>query len=205
MPVQEFRLPPPRLGKLLCSPGGRATAIIASCVLATLVITVTVAQKVVDHEKQTVLNAHAKRVLERAGDVADHVTSILRKARRLDTAPCSAEDLDQLRTLNFESRFVRDVVRLEHGAMTCSAAWGRLDKAFQLPPSHHGTAPFRFWRDIKIAPGADVRSDITARGSIAVVTAPGAFDRLEPTVQDVAKLAGMSAMKLPRFDGHLTL
>lgn len=163
-------------GKTLRIAGSRTAAIVVICMLTTLTITLTVAQKVIDHERIAALDAHTRRVLDHAGDVAEQSAFILRQALRLDTVPCSTQDLDQLRILSFESRFVRDVVRLESAAVVCSAAWGRMKQPFPLPVAHHGIAPYRFWRDVKTSPIGDVRADITAYGSVAVVAAPGAFD-----------------------------
>lgn len=162
------------------------TVIIATCMFFTCALALAAAQKLIDHERTAELDTLAKRVLTRAGDVADQVGFILLKARRLDAQPCSPRDLDQLRVLSFESRFVRDVVRLENSAITCSAAWGQLAPSFKLPAPHHGIAPYRFWRDIHTAPIGGVRSDLTAYGSVGVVTAPGAFDDLgitNPSIQ----------------------
>jgi len=167
---------PLSFGKTLRIAGSRTAAVLAICVLTTLAITLTVAQKVMDHEKTAALDAHARRVLEHAGHVAEQSASILRKALQLDTVPCSTEDLEQLRVLSFESRFVRDVMRLEGATVACSAAWGRMKQPFSLPVAHHGIAPYRFWRDVNTSPVGHVRADITAHGAVAVVTAPGAFD-----------------------------
>lgn len=152
----------------------------------TLATTLVAAQKLIDRANIATLHEHATRILVRAVDIADQTDLILQKARSLDTVPCSAADLDQLRLLSFHSRFVRDVARLEKGAIACSAAWGSLSTPFALPAPHHAIAPFRFWRDIISTPIGEVQSDMTAHGAMAVVTAPGAFDGVgfaDPTIK----------------------
>lgn len=179
-------MPSPDFSKSLRTKDRCKTVIIAACMFFTCAAALAIAQKLVDHERTAALDALAQRVLLRAGDIADQAGFILLKARRLDAQPCSPRDLDQLRVLSFESRFVRDVVRLENSAITCSAAWGQLAPSFKLPAPHHGIAPYRFWRDINTSPIGDVRSDLTAYGSVGVVTAPGAFDDLgitDPSIQ----------------------
>ena len=163
-------------GKVLGSSGRHTQVILIASMVVTLATTLVVAQKLVDRGKIATLHEHATRILVRAVDIADQTDLILQKARSLDTVPCSAEDLDQLRLLSFHSRFVRDVARLEKGAIACSAAWGSLATPFALPAPHHAIAPFRFWRDITSTPIGEVQSDMTAHGAMAVVTAPGAFD-----------------------------
>ena len=182
----------PNLGESHRFANARKLLMIAACMFLMLAMTLLVAQKIIDHERTSVLEEQAKRFLNRAGDIAEQSTFILRKARSLEFAPCSAQDLDQLRVLSFESRFVRDVVRLENRSITCSAAWGRLEETFKLPAPHHGIAPYRFWRDINTSPTGNVHSDLTSHGSVAVVTAPGAFDDLGATDSSVQTLVTSS-------------
>ncbi|MEG0226933.1 MAG: EAL domain-containing protein [Comamonas sp.] len=169
MPLSVF-------GKVLGSSGRHTQVILIASMAVTLATTLVAAQKLIDRANIATLHEHATRILVRAVDIADQTDLILQKARSLDTVPCSAADLDQLRLLSFHSRFVRDVARLEKGAIACSAAWGSLSTPFALPAPHHAIAPFRFWRDIISTPIGEVQSDMTAHGAMAVVTAPGAFD-----------------------------
>jgi sensor c-di-GMP phosphodiesterase-like protein len=163
-------------GKVLGSSGRHTQVILITSMVLTLAATLVAAQKLIDRGKIATLHAHATRILERAIEVADQTDLILQKARSLETEPCSAEDLDQLRLLSFHSRFVRDVARLEKGGIACSAAWGRLATPFALPAPHHAMASWRFWRDITSTPIGGMQSDMTAHGAMAVMAAPGAFD-----------------------------
>lgn len=154
--------------------------------VVTYVVTLVIAQLVIDQWKAAELKSHAGRILERADAVADQTTHVLEQARQLETSPCSAEDLEQLRILSFQERFVRDVARLRGGSIVCSAAWGVLMPPHALPEPFHSIGPFRFWRDINAAPIEQVQSDMTASGSVAVVAAPGNFEDVgfyDPDIQ----------------------
>jgi len=144
------------------------------------------AQHLLDARQAEGLRRTADRVLAHSVTVADQSTTVLEHAAAIDLPPCSHPDIDAMRLLGFESKFVRDVGRLQAGRVVCSAAWGVLEVPLQLPAPEHGMRGYRFWRSTAVSPVGEVRADVTAQGSIFVVTAPGSFDDIglnDPSVR----------------------
>lgn len=175
----ELFMPSSILHKIFTISIGRPSIVAVISIVISVVVALVIVQKFFDRNEMQILEGHAIRILARAVDIADQSDAVLQKAQRLSTAPCSEADIDQLRILSFESRFVRDVVRIEDGTIVCSAAWAQLKDPLVLPIPNHQVGPYRIWRLIQSSPIGGLLADVTARGAVASVTAPGAFDGID--------------------------
>ena len=83
------------------------------------------------------------QVLSQAEDVAAASANALHRLQESTSAPCSAGDIETLRFLTFNARYLRDMGRLIDGKFACSAAWGQLEVPQPMPPPSMDRPPFK--------------------------------------------------------------
>jgi len=181
-------MPRTLLATLLDTSQRRARLLVAITSGLGLLATLSVAQYAVDQRARDRVDQRNLTVLNRAADIAERSTDVLARALALRVRPCSREDLLELRIMAFESRFVRDVARIQRGAVRCTAAWGVLDAPMALPPPHSARGAYRFWKDMPTSQTPRIRADLMATGDVMVTTAPGAFDGIEAVGEAAASL-----------------
>jgi sensor c-di-GMP phosphodiesterase-like protein len=71
---------------------------------------------------------YATEFLRQDDIIASEVSSALRQANVVQGEPCSDADMAMLRGLLFQSLYLKDVGRLDKGALVCSALGGRMPK-----------------------------------------------------------------------------
>lgn len=118
------------------------------------------------------------QVLSQAEDVAAASANALHRLQESTSAPCSAGDIETLRFLTFNARYLRDMGRLIDGKFACSAAWGQLDVPQPMPPPSVDRPPLRLWTGIANPADPRLITDFAAEGNAFVVTSPTAFASL---------------------------
>lgn len=122
------------------------------------------------------LQAYNFQLLQRAAAVAEEGQQVLERFRH-DAGPCSPADLARLREALFYARYLGDIARVRDGRLACSAIWGALGAPAELPPGgFRDPRGYRFWRDTAHPMAPSLQGDIAANDTMAVFTAPDAFD-----------------------------
>jgi sensor c-di-GMP phosphodiesterase-like protein len=102
------------------------------------------------------------------------VTGVLETLDRLQTTPCSAEDLAKLRSIVVGSTIIHDIVRGDHGRLACSAVFGVAD--ISIPdlgkPGFALSADQTIWRDAVLPAVPGRRFTIVGHGNAYVVVLP---------------------------------
>lgn len=130
------------------------------------------------HSDRTWLARFNDQVLSKAEDVASASANTLHQLQEPTSPPCSAGDIERLRFLTFNARYLRDMGRLIDGKFACSAAWGQLDVPQPMPPASMDRPPFRLWTGIANPADPRLITDFAAEGNAFVVTSPTAFASL---------------------------
>jgi len=175
---------------------GRAPFVTLTAI-AVLGVTLLTAQAMLVQRDRAVLDAYADRLLLQAESVAAASSLTLEHADALTTAPCTREDLAELRLLAFKSRYVRDVGRLHEDRLICSAAWGILANPAPMPEPDRRVRGYRLWGGVSGIVDARVAADMSAKGDVIVTTSPSAFDRVDQVER------GMGALVLTRDARHV--
>lgn len=144
--------------------------------ISSLLLDQVIAVQIVDAQLRT----YAEGLLTHALDVAHASRRALVDVNTSGRALCSDKDLDAMRRLSFTSEYLRDVGRLQDGKIACTALWGRLSPAIQLPPAQRiqdGGA--LLWADVENIGSLKVKVSMSSQGTGIVFTAPTAFKAYE--------------------------
>ncbi|MEC5342003.1 EAL domain-containing protein [Brenneria populi] len=134
-----------------------------------------VGQMVIARIDQNKLNNYGAALIRRANDVAMQSVRAMDDAEYVAPAPCSDDDLFQLRFLVYKYRYLLDIARLRDGELICSAGRGVLPLPEPLPKPDLVEKNIGFWRAAKGPLDPRIEVDIASRGDIAVFTSPDAF------------------------------
>jgi sensor c-di-GMP phosphodiesterase-like protein len=122
------------------------------------------------------LAGHKSRLLAHALRVVQESHRLMAAATHA-AADCSESDIATLRVLLFNSTFIRDIGRIQDGMLTCSAAWGKLPEALQLPPPAFTLrSGLVLWVGAANIVDSRITGDMAASRDVVVFTAPGAFE-----------------------------
>jgi len=151
---------------------------------------------------------HAERVLDAAVSTARESIDTFRQSLRLQTEPCSAEDLKELRVLAFRSNDIRDVGRIQDDRVLCTGAWGLLAAPLALPPPTRITDSHRFWSEGPSIVDSRISTDMLSAGGVILFVAPTWFDnaaRLDGDIQSVVTTHDRSQVLRATADdvGHI--
>lgn len=125
------------------------------------------------------IESHAKVILNHAEMVAGNLTAALDELNNTSDESCGLTDLDTLKRVLYEYRFVKDAGRIKNNTITCSAMWGVIP-AFRLAGEGRLTKNnVRLWSAASsYFPGA-IKIDVSAKENSFVVTSPTAFAPFE--------------------------
>lgn len=124
--------------------------------------------------------SYAVSILNHSESIAKNLTSTLDKLNNLQGAICTPADLNSLKVISYDSRFVKDAGRIIDGNIICSAMWGNLPSPFHLQGDGLVTKNnVRLWNDVSSYFPSSTTLDISAKNKSFVVTSPTAFTRYE--------------------------
>lgn len=124
--------------------------------------------------------SYAASILNHSESIAENLTSTLDKINDLQSTICTPSDLNSLKIISYDSRFVKDAGRVIDGNIICSAMWGRIPKDFYLKGEGLLTKNnVRLWNDVPSYFPSATTLDIAAKNKSFVVTSPNAFTRYE--------------------------
>jgi len=151
---------------------------------------------------------HAERVLDAAVSTARESIDTFRQSLRLQTEPCSPEDLKELRVLAFRSNDIRDVGRIQDDRVLCTGAWGPLATPLALPPPTRITDSHQFWSEGPSIVDSRISTDMLSAGGVILFVAPTWFDdaaRLDEHIHSVVTTHDRSQVLRATADdvGHI--
>lgn len=121
-----------------------------------------------------------ERVRDHAVAVASAGATLVETLEAADRAPCSEDELGEMRRLEFETEFIDDIGRTSAGRLLCTAGWGVLDAPIRLPaPQRIEPNGFALWADVPSVLDDHLRVDMAARNGLIVFTSPWAFKRYD--------------------------
>lgn len=130
------------------------------------------------HTTRSRLGDYAARLLQHDEEIAAEVDTTLVKANASTAPPCSEPDITLLRQLTFESRFLKDVGRLQSGVLKCSAAMGQLSQELVLTGpdiiTAHGVS---IYRNHKLNMLSGVEAEIATWQDSEAVISPDIFSQ----------------------------
>jgi sensor c-di-GMP phosphodiesterase-like protein len=102
------------------------------------------------------------------------VTSVLASLDRLHDAPCSPQDLTNLRTIVIGSTIIQDIVRRDHDRLACSAVYGVADISIPAvaTPGFALNAEQMIWRDAELPVVPGHKFIIVGHGDAFVIVRP---------------------------------
>lgn len=125
------------------------------------------------------INSYANEVLSHAEIVAGNLTAALDELNDSPHEICAPPDLDALKKISYEYRFVKDAGRIENNSILCSAMWGVIPEFRLIGDSRLTKSKVTLWGGVSsYFPGA-VKIDLSAKGNSFVVTSPTAFAPFE--------------------------
>ncbi|WP_262121430.1 CSS-motif domain-containing protein, partial [Serratia ficaria] len=126
------------------------------------------------------LREYATDLLAHAAEVAQSSKAVLDIVNASNQQRCSDEELRELRYLAFQTAAIRDVGRIDHGRIICTAFGGKLGRPIMLPPAQRIQADgSMLWKSVPDIGGFRHNVDMAARGSAIVFTSPFAFEAYE--------------------------
>ncbi|HGW8790571.1 TPA: CSS-motif domain-containing protein, partial [Pseudomonas aeruginosa] len=94
------------------------------------------------------LRSYTERALERALEISSAADQMLREMNAGSAPACSDRDLEMLRSIVLESRFMSDVGRISGDRVMCTGVRGRLRAPWGLSaPDRVDAAGTRFWSE----------------------------------------------------------
>lgn len=154
---------------------GVVVIIIAAAVMFCLVA----AQAVIYFDDNNSSRRVAEFALVRSESVTRARQAAAEKALRAGGLPCSQRDIENLRLIAFRSSYISDLGRIMKGRLSCSALWGRLEGR-ELPPPAYDDGFIRVWRANDVGEGHYSDSNLIAQGDVFTLSAPTAFDWIDP-------------------------
>lgn len=134
------------------------------------------------------IESYANAVLNHAEMVAGNLTSALDELNNTSGELCGPPDLDTLKRVTYDYRFVKDAGRIENDTITCSAMWGIIP-AFRLVGDVRLTKNnVKLWGGVSSYFPSAVKVDISAKGNSFVITSPTAFAPFESPPAELSSL-----------------
>lgn len=122
------------------------------------------------------IDSNINNLLNHAENIAINQINALGAAEKIKDGECSLSDLKALRTIVFQSRYIRDIGKIKNGIVICSALWGRENGPYKLDGGRLTKNGFTIWDGHGGFEIFDTPTDITSIGSSFIVTSPDAFE-----------------------------
>lgn len=140
------------------------------------------------------LRSYTERALERALEISSAADQMLREMNAGSAPACSDRDLEMLRSIVLESRFMSDVGRISGDRVMCTGVRGRLRAPWGLSaPDRVDAAGTRFWTEGMPLPLQALPTGLVSRGNAVVFIAPHAYfdvDHPDPGISAAAVSSG---------------
>ncbi len=140
------------------------------------------------------LRSYTERALERALEISSAADQMLREMNAGSAPACSDRDLEMLRSIVLESRFMSDVGRISGDRVMCTGVRGRLRAPWGLSaPDRVDAAGTRFWSEGMPLPLQALPTGLVSRGNAIVFIAPHAYfdvDHPDPGISAAAVSSG---------------
>ncbi|MBG7026670.1 EAL domain-containing protein [Pseudomonas aeruginosa] len=122
------------------------------------------------------LASYTEMALERALEISSAADQMLAEMNAGNAPACGDRDLEMLRSIVLESRFMSDVGRISGNQVICTGVRGRLRAPWGLPaPDRVDRAGTRFWSEGMPLPLQVLPTGLVARGNAIVFIAPHAY------------------------------
>lgn len=122
------------------------------------------------------IETYSASLLNHAEMVAENLTTALDELNKLTSESCSPLDLDSMKLISYNYRFIKDSGRVIGNNVICSAMWGKISPAFHIEGEGQLTKNnARLWRSASSYFPSATKIDISAKGHSFVVTSPTAF------------------------------
>ena len=133
------------------------------------------------------IESYAASLLNHAEMVAGNLTAALDELNSLTGEICSPLDLNSIKIISYDYRFVKDSGRIIGNDVICSAMWGNISPAFHIEAVGQLTKNnARLWRSTPSYFPSAIKIDISAKGQSFVVTSPTAFAPYEHPSEGVS-------------------
>lgn len=166
-------------------------AVSAAVAVAAVVVALTVAQAFLYLQDSDVVGRIVDDTLARSEAITRSRKAAIDEAVKPGPVRCSAQDVDALKRITYQSTFISDLGRVSNGTLVCSGVWGTL--ALVLPPPSFARGPTRIWLGDALAGTPYAGTTLMAHGDTFSVSSPSAFVGLDP--------AGTSTISLTVSDG----
>lgn len=158
-------------------------------VLICLSIALWATHVVLQKKQWTALKNYSDYALNYASGVTADLKTGVVSAQSSPYTACSHNDLELLRDLLWQHKYLKDIGHVQNGNLICSAERGVLKEAVALPPAdavlNNGVS---FWRNSSALIRTHFEMDMTLTGSVLAITSPFAFDAIrypDPTVSAI--------------------
>jgi sensor c-di-GMP phosphodiesterase-like protein len=149
------------------------------------------------------IDSYANVVLNHAEMVAGNLTTALDELNTTPHESCGPSDLDALKRVTYEYRFVKDAGRIENKAINCSAMWGVIPDFRLTGESRVTQNNVQLWGGVSSYFPSAVKIDISAKGNSFVVTSPTAFAPFEsPPVELSSSVVSRDGKTIMRTFGE---
>ncbi|HBN9703306.1 TPA: EAL domain-containing protein [Pseudomonas aeruginosa] len=143
-------------------------------------------------------NVYTERALARSTEVAEAVRQALHDVAPPSAEACSDLDLEKLRSLVLESRFLSDVGRVKGNDVLCTGVRGRLQPPVRFAMADRiGEQGIRYWSEGKILPEQKLLTSLVGTEKTIVSIAPHAYFDVDDPGKD------LSALVASRADGYV--
>ena len=78
------------------------------------------------------IETYSASLLNHAEMVAENLTTALDELNKLTSESCSPLDLDSMKLISYNYRFIKDSGRVIGNNVICSAMWGKISPAFHI-------------------------------------------------------------------------
>ncbi|MBB4123529.1 EAL domain-containing protein [Martelella radicis] len=143
-----------------------------------------------NHTADEYVDYYGSDVFRNAVSVAETGLTVLGTLDQSPDEPCSASDVEAMRSIVFSVPFLADVGRLQDGKLVCTGIWGELAAPVTMPPRSkviavNGTI---LWKATDGIVPAGLTADMASFGNSVVMTEPSAFARYEHPESRLAAL-----------------
>lgn len=150
------------------------------------------------------LQSYSLYALNYASEVARDLQKSVTEARLSTYVECSSDDIEWLRGVLWNHKYLEDIGRVKNGQLICTVERGRLYDPIALPaPDNQASNDLKFWRDSTQIIGTVFASDMTQVDDIMIITSPFAFDAMrEPETDISAVIISQETNFILRSFGH---
>ena len=133
------------------------------------------------------LKSYSSYALNYASDVTDDLKHSITTAKQSPYDVCSSGDIEWLRSILWNHKYLKDIGRVYNGMIHCTAERGLLPVPIKLPPSDTLLSNgIEFWRNSINVIGTHFQTDLALDGSVLTMTSPFAFDAMRDPNQKIS-------------------